>query len=253
MRVLPRPQGESFVSYYNAGVYLLWPSFQAMTKRDWRGTEQLGKQGDGRILAVNHISWIDPLAMIHYINDNGRSVRVMAKAELFDMPVGGRIFRSTQQIPVYRNTGDAASAIAAGVDAVNGGECVLMYPEGTITRDPDLWPMTGKTGAARIALATRKPLIPVAQWGAQELMAPYKVELRALPRKTMRVWAGEPVELSDLYDLQPTSEVLEVATNRLMSAITAILCQIRRLPEPELRWSMRTGCRVPVGPTAVRW
>lgn len=251
MRLLPRPEGERFFSYLNAGVYLMWPTFQAITKRDWRGGEQLGKQGDGRVLAVNHISWIDPVAMMHFINDNGRSFRVLAKSELFDTPAIGRVARATQQIPVYRRTGDAAAAISAGVDAVNGGGCVLMYPEGTITRDPDLWPMTARTGAARIALQTRKPLIPAAQWGAQELMAPYQLQFRALPRKTMHIWAGDPVDLSDLYDREPTSQVLQVATNRLMLAITGLLSQIRGEPAPAQRWDMKLGARGPLGPTQV--
>jgi 1-acyl-sn-glycerol-3-phosphate acyltransferase len=251
MRVMPRPEGEPFVSYYNAGIYLLWPWFQAITKRDWRGAQHLGRQGDGMVLAVNHMSWLDPLAVIHYINDNGRSVRVLAKAELFDLPVGGRIIRGTHQIPVYRSSGDAAVAVAAAVEAVNDGECIMVYPEGTLTRDPDLWPMQGKTGAARIALASRKPLVPAAQWGAQEVMPPYQLRFRALPRKTMHVWAGEPVDLGDLYHLEPTAEVLQVATNRLMNAITDLLSEIRGEPAPRGRWDMRTGRREPIGPVSL--
>jgi len=246
---LPKlPEGEELLSYYAAGMAILWPPFMAITKRDWRGAENLGDQGDGMVLAINHNSWFDPLAVIHFINDNGRSVRVLAKAELFDMPFGGRFIRGTHQIPVFRDTGDAVGAVAAAVDAVNAGDCVLVYPEGTITRDPDLWPMTGKTGAARIALATRKPLVPAAQWGAHEVMPPYRMEMNLLPRKTMRVRAGSPVDLSDLYDLEPTSEVLAVATNRLMRAIAGLLGEIRGEDPPAERWNLKSGRREPVGP-----
>ena len=55
----------------------------------------------------------------------------------------------------------------AAVAAVRKGECVVVYPEGTLTRDPAQWPMTGKSGAARIALETGCPVIPVGQWGPQ--------------------------------------------------------------------------------------
>ena len=69
---------------------------------------------------------------------------------------------------------------------MRGGECVVVYPEGTITRDPDLWPMVGKSGAARIALATGCPVIPIGQWGAQEVLAPYAEEARPVPAQADR-------------------------------------------------------------------
>ncbi len=251
MRVLPRPTGETFLSWYNAGVFILWPPIRLLTKQDWRGTDRLGVQGDGMVLAVNHISWFDPFALAHFINDSGRSVRLLAKDSVFDVPIGGQILKGTKQIPVYRGTGDAAAAVDAAVEAVESGECVAVYPEGTITRDPDLWPMSGKSGAARIALRTRKPVIPVAQWGAHEVMAPYRLELNVVPRKTMHFWTGEPVDLSDLYDAEPTPEVLGAATNRIMDAITSVLSEIRGVPAPDERWDLKEGRRLPRGPVAV--
>lgn len=251
MPLLPRPPGETFVSWYNTGVFILWPPMNVATKHEWRGAEHIGSYGDGLVLGVNHISWFDPFAVAHFVNDNGRSVRFLAKAALFDVPVGNRVLKGTDQIPVYRASGDAAAAVDAAVQAVDDGECIIVYPEGTITRDPDLWPMTAKTGAARIALTTRKPLVPVAQWGAHEVMAPYKVEANLIPRKTMRFLAGEPVDLSDLYDLELSGEVLAVATNRLMDAITGLLAELRGEEPPEGRWSMKAEQREPRGPTSL--
>ena len=63
---------------------------------------------------------------------------------------------------------NAVGAYDAAVQAVREGECVVVYPEGTLTRDPDLGRCTGKSGAARIALETGCPVIPVGQWGAQD-------------------------------------------------------------------------------------
>jgi 1-acyl-sn-glycerol-3-phosphate acyltransferase len=247
----PTPEGRSLLSWYGFAAVVLWPPMQVVTGRDWHGGDRLGTAGDGRIIAANHISWFDPFVLAHFINDNGRSVRILAKSSLFELPLGGQVLKGTGQIPVVRQSGDAAAAVDAAVDAVNAGECILMYPEGTITRDPDLWPMTGKTGVARIALRTRQPVIPVAQWGAQEVMGPYRVEANVLPRKTMHVAAGPPVDLADLYDEEPTAEVLAVATTRIMDAITEELAQLRGETPPDGRWSMRGEAREPRGPTTL--
>ncbi|MGI9195946.1 MAG: lysophospholipid acyltransferase family protein, partial [Candidatus Nanopelagicales bacterium] len=102
------------------------------------------------------------------------------------------------------------------------------YPEGTITKDPDMWPMVAKTGAARIALTARVPVIPMAHWGAHTVMRPYRKELRILPRKTMHVIVGPPVALDDLYDKPLDADTLHEATERIMAAITDMLRQLRK-------------------------
>ena len=102
----------------------------------------------------------------------------------------GGLLHAAGQIPVQRESEHAGSALAAAVDAVRRGECVVIYPEGTLTRDADLWPMLGKTGAARVWWQTRCPVIPVAQWGPQELLAPYGRVPRVWRRPLIRVLAG---------------------------------------------------------------
>lgn len=191
------------------------------------------------MIAVNHVSEVDPLAVAHFVYDNGRLPRFLGKAEVFAVPVLGSILRSAGQIPVYRQSDNASQAFGAAVDAVKAGRCVVVYPEGTITRDPDLWPMVGKTGAARIALATGCPVIPVAQWGAQNLLAPYDWRLRLLPRKTMQVLAGTPVDLGDLQDDPVTIEILHQATDRIMAAITSLLAEVRGERGPATRFDPR--------------
>ncbi len=137
-------------------VLVLRRPLMLLTKRDWRGVEHLPRTG-GCVVATNHVSEFDPVPFAHFIYDNGRLPRFLGKAEVFKVPVVGRIIHSAGQIPVYRKTTDAAKAFSAAVAAVQKGECVVVYPEGTLTRDPDLWPMVGKTGAARIALTTGCP------------------------------------------------------------------------------------------------
>jgi 1-acyl-sn-glycerol-3-phosphate acyltransferase len=209
------------------------------TKRNWHGTEHLPPVGTGVVVAPNHISHVDPLTFAHFLWDSGRAPRYLGKESLFRIPILGKIIASCGQIPVYRESRDAAKAYRAAVAAVENGECVGVYPEGTITRDPNLWPMKGKTGAARIALQTGCEVIPVAQWGPNHLLAPYAKRPRLIPRKTMHVTAGPPVDLADLHGQQITSELLEEATSRIMDAITALLAEIRDEPAPETRFDPR--------------
>lgn len=212
---------------YRFAVAILRPLLLMFTRRDWRGTAMLHEDLGGIIIAPNHLSWFDPLAISHALWDNDRPPRFLTKASLFDVPVVGAVIRSAGQVPVYRQTAEAASAVRDALTALDQGECVVVYPEGTVTRDPGLWPMRGKTGAARMALMSGRPLIPVAQWGPQEVMRPYTKELRLLPRKTMRVWFGEPVDLDDLRGRPLDSDTLRTATERLTSATTQLLARIR--------------------------
>jgi 1-acyl-sn-glycerol-3-phosphate acyltransferase len=231
---------------YRLAVWIIRPLMTALTKRDWRGWEHLPSTG-GFVVAPNHISHVDPLAFAHYLYDSGRAPYFLGKEAVFRVPVVGAIVRGAEQIPVYRNTGQASDAFRAAVAAVEEGKCVGVYPEGTLTRDPDLWPMVGKTGAARIALATRCPVIPVAQWGPQEILAPYTKRPHLFPRKTMHVLAGPPVELSDLYDRPLSAEVLREATERIMTAITVQLEQLRGEKAPAVRFDGREHGLPPTG------
>ena len=237
--------GKKLGPYYLVAVGLLRPGMLAMTKRDWRGAEHLrarpgpdGRQ-EGIVVCPNHISWFDPLECAHFLYDNGRPPRFLGKESVFRVPVAGRIIEGAGQIPVYRDSRDAANSVRDAIDAVRRGECVVVYPEGTISRDPDLWPMTGKTGAARIALTTGAPVIPVAQWGAQDVIGPYRSEFRILPRKTMHVWAGPPVDLDDLRDCEIDTALLQEATTRIMASITGLLEQVRGESAPPERYDMR--------------
>ncbi|MFI1155297.1 lysophospholipid acyltransferase family protein [Streptomyces sioyaensis] len=219
--------------WYRLAAVICKPPLLVLFKRDWRGMEHIPADG-GFITAVNHNSYLDPLSYAHYQYNTGRVPRFLAKAGLFKSGFVGLMMRGTGQIPVYRETTDAATAFRAAVSAIEKGECVAFYPEGTLTRDPELWPMQGKTGAARVALLTKAPVIPVAQWGAHEAMPPYAKEkkLRLLPRKTLRVQAGPPVDLSAFYDQEPTAEVLRAVTEVIMAAIAEQLAVLRGAPVP---------------------
>lgn len=239
--------------WYRFAALLVKPPMLALFKRDWRGMENIPKTG-GFLTAVNHNSYLDPLSYAHYQYNTGRVPRFLAKVSLFKSGFVGAMMRRTGQIPVFRETSDAAGAFRAAVDAVHAGECVAFYPEGTLTRDPELWPMEGKTGAARVALLTRAPVIPVAQWGAHEAVPPYAKDrrVRLFPRKTLIVLAGPPVDLSEFYDQEHTTEVLREATDRIMDAVTQLLAEIRQEAPPEARYVHRRapdGAEAPGAPT----
>jgi len=233
-RKLQEPRGWAF----GFCVAIAEPLLRLLTRRRWIDGEKIPAHG-GCVVVGNHVSHIDPLTFAHFVYGHGRIIRFLAKAEVLDVPVLGRLIRATGQIPVYRMTADASQAFRAAVAAVNDGKCVVVYPEGTITRDPGLWPMVGKTGAARIALSTDAPVVPVAQWGPQEILAPYAARPRLFPRKTMVVKAGDPVDLDDLRDREPTPEVLREATARIMAAITVLLEDIRGEQAPLERYDPR--------------
>ena len=226
--------------WYRLAVVVLRPLMMILTRRNWQGAENLPATG-GFVVVVNHISHADFLTFGHFLYDNGHLPRFLAKESVFRIPLLGRVVAGAQQIPVYRETSDAAESYSAAVAAVRRGECVSIYPEGTLTRDPDLWPMRGKTGAVRIALATGCPLVPVAQWGAQAILPPYHHRPHLLPRHDSYVWAGRPVDLSRFSGLPVTAEVLAEATEQMMDELTALVAQIRQETPPAHRWDPRAS------------
>ena len=211
------------------------PVLTLLTKRDWRGQQNLPKTG-GVLLIANHYSFFDPMAVGHYVAANGRTPRFTAKAGVFKHPLLGKWFVAAGQIPVERGSREAVKALLAAQDAVKRGEVVVFYPEGTMTKDPELWPMVGRTGAARIALRTGVPVIPVAQWGAQEVLAPYSTKFNFFPRKTLRVLAGPPLDLSPWAERTRDRIAEQEVTELMMAEITKLLEVLRGETAPAVRY-----------------
>lgn len=201
------------------------PILFLIARRDWRGTEHLHRT-EGFIAAANHVTELDAVTTAHVLYDNGAPPRIMAKAELFEIPVFGRLLRSSGQIPVHRNSRNAADSLAAAQEALAAGECVMIFPEGTLTLDPQEWPMVARTGVARLALSTGAPVIPLAQWGASAILPRKSFVLRPFPRKTVHALVGPPVDLADLQGKLDSASLVE-ATARIMAAITAQVAQLR--------------------------
>lgn len=223
---------------FSIAVPVLKPLLLGVSRREWIGVDKIPQSG-GCVLVINHISHIDPLMATHLVWDQGRLPRYLAKSGLFRSRFFRAFFTSAGQIPVERLSSNASGAFSAAVEAVRAGECVVVYPEGTITRDPGLWPMAGKTGAARIALETGSPVIPIGQWGAHEVLAPYGKRLHVLPRRTVRFLVGDPLELEDLRAAEHTPAVVGEASERIMDAVTDLVAQLRGEQPPAQRYDMR--------------
>jgi 1-acyl-sn-glycerol-3-phosphate acyltransferase len=213
-------------AWRNGTKVVLPPLIKSLMKRDWQGYQHFPREG-GMLVAANHLSYADWPAMSLFVHEAGRYPAFMIKSSAFDVKLIGPFLRVLGQLPVRRGEADAANVLKVAEQALTAGECVIIYPEGTATRDPDQWPMVAKTGVARLALATGVPVVPVAQWGAQDILPYGEVKPHAVPRKLVRMLAGPPVDLTDYEGKPLTRDVLRGATNAIMGDITELLAELR--------------------------
>jgi 1-acyl-sn-glycerol-3-phosphate acyltransferase len=201
-------------------------------KRVTRGAERIPRQG-GAILVLNHISHLDPVVDAVFVHRNKRVPRFLAKDSLFRIPVAGKIIGGAGTIPVYRGTTNAAESLRAANEALQEGKIVVIYPEGTITKDPETWPMRPFPGVARLALANDVPVLPIARWGTNHILNGYTKTFRPFPRKTITTYVGEPVDLSQFRsDEPPTNTTLMRVTDVIMTDVKKLLAEIRAEQAP---------------------
>ena len=237
---MPRRQGR-LGPYYRFAIAVIKPPALLLTRKESSGIELLPR--GGVILAVNHISHVDPIVLADFLlYEGGRVPRFMAKRELFrGNGIVGRVMRGADQIPVDRHAPDASKALGPAVEALRRGECIVIYPEGTVSRDPGKWPMQARTGVARLALLSGAPVVPVAQWGAQEIHDTYRTPgLHLLPPHRLRYRVGPPVDLSPWLGREMTAQVLREATDAVMDAVTRELEVLRGEKAPAERYVHRT-------------
>lgn len=239
--VTPPSASEDVPWSYRAVIAAARPMLSAVTRRDWSGGEHIPRTG-GFIVASNHYSEVDPLMLAHYLVDHGRPPFFLAKASLFTVPVLGPALRHLGQVPVHRATSRAGDALEAARAALAEGKCVAIMPEGTLTRDPDLWPMRGRPGVGRLALISGAPVVPVGQWGAQEVLARYaRRPGNLLRRPVQHVRAGPPVDLSNLAGRAEDPRAHAEATDRVMAAVTALVAGLRGGTPPATPYQMQPG------------
>lgn len=210
-------------------VVVIYPVTWLLFRMRWRHAERMpGPDEGGVIVAINHVSQIDTLLMARCVYHSGRLPRFMVKAGLFSKPLVGSIMRGARQIPVYRGTTDAASSLREAVTALEQGEAVVIYPEGTTTKDPDNWPMLAKTGVARLVLLCPDiPVIPIGQWGAHRRRR-WHIPTRRLATASI----GQPLDLRQFRGAEPTTQTLREITDTIMSAVRDQVAELRGEPAP---------------------
>lgn len=232
MRSTPRRRAP-LGPWFGFAVGVLKPGVALVARTRWSGLSNVPREG-GLIVAANHTSLVDPILLGDLVLFGvGALPRFLAKDAMFrgDGPVG-RVMRGARQIPVRRGAADAGEALGPAIEALRQGECVVIYPEGTTTRDPELWPMQARTGVARLALLSGAPVLPVAQWGAHRIHRRGSRRVHVLPRTTVSMRVGPPVDLSAWQDRPLDTRVLREATEAIMSAVTDELEQLRHGQRP---------------------
>lgn len=215
---------------------ILVPFMHLVGRYELSGTENVPTTGSF-VLAPNHYSNIDPIVIGLGLWKLDRMPRYMAKASLFRIPIFGWLFAKAEQIPVERESvvDRAADPVSLAKRVADSGHAVVVYPEGSLTRDPDLWPMRGKLGAVRTALEAGVPLIPAASWGAQLILPRYSKRISLFPKKDVQIVFGKPVDLSEFGDKRDTVTMVK-ATAKLMAAITELVEELRGEKAPVERW-----------------
>ena len=210
----------------------LIPILNLVGKKVWRGGENIPKSGK-IIIASNHVSYLDVFFFAHFLIRNGRAPRFIGKEGVFRVPVIGKILLAAGQVPVMRESKDASKALEHAVKLLEAGHCLGVYPEGTLTRDLQGWPMVGKTGLARLAIITKTPVVPVAQWGSQVVMPTYEKKIKVFPRTQIKILAGKSLDFSQWYGRENDPVALAEATAFAMRAITDLLEELRGEKRPE--------------------
>lgn len=219
---------------------ILIPVLRAIAKREWVGAEKIPQSGRV-IVASNHLSYLDVLVLTHFLYRNGRAPRYLGKSGVFKVPVVGRVILAAGQIPVERESSDARKAVDHAKILLEKGHLLGVYPEGTLTRDENLWPMVAKTGCARLALLTDTPVIPIAQWGSQKVLPRYSSKIKLFPRQLIQLHVGPPVDLSRWKGKHEDPVALIEATAEIMRAITVMLEEIRGEKRPQVIFDPHTS------------
>jgi 1-acyl-sn-glycerol-3-phosphate acyltransferase len=218
-----------------AAIVVVYPVSSLMFRLRYRHGERLPATGPV-LLVANHVSVLDPLACARLVFDNGRLPHFLAKQSVFK-GFAGTLLRSAGQISVARFSADAHEALAAAKADLDAGNVVVIYPEGSVTRDPEWWPMQARTGVARLALTTDAVVLPVAQWGPQEVHDYHRKKLDLRFRAPAEYMVGEPVDLSAQRAAvragAPLSvELLRETTDLIMTRVRDQLAELRGEPAP---------------------
>lgn len=212
---------------------VLYPLTRLVGKRDYRGMERLNRRG-GMLVVGNHISHLDPVYDTVMIHKAGRVPHVLAKASLWKIPVVGTALRGTGQIPVERGAGAGQASVETATSTLDEGGLVLIYPEGTVTKEPDFWPMRPRPGVAVLAMASDAAVVPIVHWGTQRVYNSYaaKKKLTLFPRQHVIVAVGPDIDVSAYRGRQGDPRAIRDVSLLIMNTIADMLADLRGEQRP---------------------
>lgn len=199
--------------------------------RQWSGGDNIPHDG-AAIICGNHVAPMDALLYGEMLYLHRVPPRFLAKSDLFDIPIVGMLLRATGQIPVFRGTRRSTEAISAAREALEDGAVLTLFPEGTYTRDPHAWPMKGRRGAARLALATGAPVIPAACWDSREMWEVNSALPRLGRRAHIRGLIGRPMHV-EVLEGESELDAENRITAEIMAEVTALVQSLRGGTAPE--------------------
>ncbi len=212
---------------------ILAPLLRLTMRIKTEGVEKLPK--GGYVLVGNHLSYLDPLAFAYSVYLHMKRVpHYLAKASLFKVPILGFLLPKVGQIPVFRGGKSNEEPLRAAKEFIKAGQVVVVFPEGTLTRDPELWPMRGKYGAIRMAAELGVPIVPAAHWGVHKVLGNYNLRFRPNPFHLVKVKIGDPIQLS--IGTNPTIEQVNQATELVMNKVAALVGEMRGETPPAKLW-----------------
>jgi 1-acyl-sn-glycerol-3-phosphate acyltransferase len=224
-----RERGGPWIAF---AALFFYPAGWLSARPRFAGLEHIPREG-GVVVAANHLSHIDPIYSGLALHRAGRVPRFLAKDTLWRVPGLGTVLRATEQIPVFRKSADAKASLRDGIAALEAGKALVVYPEGTISRDPEHWPMHPRSGVARLALAADAPVVPMVHWGTQDVLDGYRKRFRPLPRTIVTVRCGAPVDLSAYRGRTPDAALLRQVSHLIMSRVRDLLADVRAEAAPQ--------------------
>jgi 1-acyl-sn-glycerol-3-phosphate acyltransferase len=202
--------------------FIGWCGYRALFKLyfRWRvyNAERVPLEG-GVILASNHASFLDPPLVGSGVR---RGINYLARENLFRFPVMGWVLRQWQVVPVDRDGGGAAG-LRAILDRLLLGGAIILFPEGTRTRDGKLQP--ARSGIGLTVIKSTAPVVPVRVFGTFKA---YGRHLR-LPRpRRVAVKYGQPMRFEQLRaeakvcSKPRLKEIYQQVANEIMAAIARL-------------------------------
>lgn len=175
------------------------------------GADRVPSSGSA-IVAGNHVSALDGVALALATGSRGRRMtRFLVAAEFFRKLWCGWALRLYRQIPIRRGERDQG-ALDVAIETIRGGALAGIFPEGTVNPEPGAGLMRGRRGAARIALASDAPVVPVGIWGTQARWPKLGLHLRRPWRPVVAISYGEPIppkgDAGSAADVQAFADVI---------------------------------------------